>query len=198
MKNQKIFYLLPVLILILTVVTVKSLYADKQKDNTAKVEYGKLLTEEFGCVDCHSPKIMENDFLVNDPERLFSGHPEDNVLPQFPPEIIGPDKWRGLYTNSMTAWGGPWGISYSANLTPDKETGIGNLSEKNFVSILSLGIHSNMNRKLMQPMPWKEISTLSGKDLNAIYVYLRTLKPVKNKVPESVPLYNHENLARDK
>ena len=121
----------------------------------------------------------------------------DNVLPQFPPNIIGPDKWRGLFTDSMTAWGGPWGISYSANLTPDKKTGIGELTEENFVSILNIGIHSNMNRKLMQPMPWKEISELRNEDLKAVYKYLRTVKPVKNKVPESVPLNNHENLVQN-
>lgn len=195
MFHQKKFYVILGLFLILTVTAGSSLYAEKEKDNNLTVEMGKLLTEEFGCVDCHTPKIMRNNYLINDPDRLFSGHPEDKILPQFPPEIIGPDKWRGLFTDSMTAWGGPWGISYSANLTPDNETGIGKLSEKNFVSVLSLGIHSGMNRKLMQPMPWKETSALREEDLNAIYVYLRTVEPIKNKVPDSVPLYSHEDMA---
>ena len=53
-----------------------------------------------------------------------------------------------------------------------------------------------MNRKLMQPMPWKEISELEDEDIKAVYKYLRTVKPIKNKVPESVPLNNHENLAQ--
>jgi len=180
----------------LIVITFSNIVAEQQESNAEIADKGKLITEIYGCVDCHTPKIKEGEFLVNDPDRLFSGHPGDNKLPQFPPEIIGPEKWRGLFTDSMTAWGGPWGISYSANLTPDKKTGIGKLSEKNFVSILNIGIHSNMNRKLMEPMPWKEISELKDDDLKAVYQYLKTVKPVKNKVPESVPLHNHENLAQ--
>ena len=182
-------------VIVFIFVTIGNIFAEDPGSPVDMVERGKLITEIYGCVDCHSPKIKEGEFFVNDPDRLFSGHPSENKLPQFPPEIIGPDKWRGLFTDSMTAWGGPWGISYSANLTPDMETGIGKLSEKDFVSVLTLGIHSNMNRKLMQPMPWKEISQLDDNNLKAIYHYLKSVKPVKNKVPESVPLSNHENLA---
>ncbi len=195
MINNKSFYLIFSVLFLIMVFTIPNLFADKKTDQLKVIERGKLHTEVFGCVDCHSPKITENGFLINDPDKLFSGHPENNLMPQFRPEIVGPDKWRGLFTDSMTAWGGPWGISYAANLTPDKETGIGKLSEKNFVTFLNLGLHSSMNRKLMQPMPWKEISALNENDLKAIYSYLKSLKPVKNKVPESVPLYNHENLV---
>ena len=198
MSNSYKHYLFFILIFGFVVLTYTNLSAQGEKDTVDEIEKGKIITEIFGCADCHSPKIKEGEFLVNDPDKLFSGHPQDNVLPQFPPDIIGPDKWRGLFTDSMTAWGGPWGISYSANLTPDKKTGIGELTEENFVSILNIGIHSNMNRKLMQPMPWKEISELRNEDLKAVYKYLRTVKPVKNKVPESVPLNNHENLVQNK
>ena len=193
-SQKKYLFFIPVFIFIIFAYT--NLSAQDQGDGVDEIEKGRIITEIFGCVDCHSPKIMEGEFLVNDPDKLFSGHPQDNVLPMFPPDIIGPDKWRGLFTDGMTAWGGPWGISYSANLTPDKKTGIGKLTEENFVSILNIGIHSNMNRKLMQPMPWKEISELEDEDIKAVYKYLRTVKPIKNKVPESVPLNNHENLAQ--
>ena len=44
----------------------------------------------------------------------------------------------------------------------------------------------------MPPMPWNEISRLNKQELGAIYLYLNAIKPIKNKVPESVPLYNHE------
>jgi hypothetical protein len=188
-------YIYSGLVIVLIVIALSNNFAKDLDSREDMVERGKLITEIYGCVDCHTPKIKEGEFLVNDPDRLFSGHPADNTLPQFPPEIIGTDKWRGLFTDSMTAWGGPWGISYSANLTPDMETGIGKLSEKDFLNVLNLGIHSDMNRKLMQPMPWKEISQLDEKNLKAVYHYLKSVKPVKNKVPESVPLFNHENLA---
>ena len=194
MSHKKYLFFVPIFVLI--IFAFSNLSAQDQGAGVDEIEKGRIITEIFGCVDCHSPKIMEGEFLVNDPDKLFSGHPQDNVLPKFSPDIIGPDKWRGLFTDDMTAWGGPWGISYSANLTPDKKTGIGKLTEENFVSILNIGIHSNMNRKLMQPMPWKEISELEDEDIKAVYKYLRTVKPVKNKVPESVPLHNHENLAQ--
>lgn len=195
MISYRPIYLYSGLIIVFTVLALSNIVAEDTKTTEDIVERGKLITEIYGCVDCHSPKIKEGEFLINDPDRLFSGHPGDNKLPQFSPDIIGPDKWRGLFTDGMTAWGGPWGISYSANLTPDKETGIGKLSENNFVNVLKLGIHSGMNRKLMQPMPWKEISELDDENLKAIYHYLKTVKPVKNKVPDSVPLNSHENLV---
>ena len=195
MISFKSLYIYSGLIIVITVLALSNIFAEDPKSPEDIVDRGKLITEIYGCVDCHSPKIKEGEFLINDPDKLFSGHPGDNKLPQFPPDIIGPNKWRGLFTDSMTAWGGPWGISYSANLTPDKETGIGKLSENNFLSILNLGIHSDMNRKLMQPMPWKEISELDDDNLKAVYRYLKTVKPVKNKVPEAVPLSNHENLV---
>lgn len=197
MSNSHKKYLLFVPILVFIIFAYTNLSAQDQESAVDDIEKGKIITEIFGCVDCHSPKIKEGEFWVNDPDKLFSGHPQDNVLPNFPPDIIGPDKWRGLFTDGMTAWGGPWGISYSSNLTPDSKTGIGKLTEENFLSILNIGIHSNMNRKLMQPMPWKEISELEDEDLKAVYKYLRTVKPVKNKVPDSVPLQNHENLAQN-
>lgn len=198
MNGKRFYYITFGLLLLITFVGLKNLSAKNEADKSEIIEKGRIITEIFGCVDCHSPKIQEGEFLVNDPEKLFSGHPADNKLPQFSPDIIGPGKWRGLFTDSMTAWGGPWGISYAANLTPDKKTGIGRLSEDNFVSILNIGIHSNMNRKLMEPMPWKEISELRDDDLKAVFQYLKTVKPVRNNVPESVPLNNHENLALNK
>lgn len=179
--------LLAVLI-ITTVCTFASDKADKGEKEAVEIEKGQNLTVENGCVFCHSPKIIENDDLVPDPERLFSGHPSDNKLPDIPEGLIGENKWFGLYTPGFTAWGGPWGISYSANITPDKETGIGDWSQQDFLTVIRLGIHSSFKRGLMPPMPWEEINKLSDDDLISIFKYLKTVKPIKNKVPESRPL----------
>ena len=195
MKGKKYFYILTSLALVFLIISISDLFASKDMDKEIEIKMGKILTEEFGCVDCHTPKIIINDQIMIDEKKLFSGHPQDNILPDFPPELVGPGKWRGLYTSSMTAWGGPWGISYSANLTPDKQTGIGNLSEENFMSVIKLGIHSSLSRKMLPPMPWNEVSRLGDDELRAIFVYLKSLKPIKNKVPESKPLYSHEDLA---
>lgn len=161
---------------------------DKSKKEELEIEKGQSLAVVHGCVFCHSPKIVDNNELVPDPERLFSGHPSGNKLPDIPEGMIGENKWFGLYTAGFTAWGGPWGISYSSNITPDKETGIGNWTQQDFLTVIRLGIHSSFRRGLMPPMPWEEINKVSDEDLISIFQYLKTVKPVKNKVPESKPL----------
>lgn len=186
------------LIILLFCSLILSTYADtekEKKDHALKVERGQILTVEHGCVFCHSPKVTEEDDLIPDPDKLFSGHPSDKKLPDIPADIIGYDKWFGLYTTGFTAWGGPWGISYAANITPHKENGIGKWSEKDFINVIRLGIHSSFKRTLMPPMPWNEINRLSDEDLGAIFVYLQTVKPIDNKVPESVPMKSTEDMA---
>ena len=176
------------ILLFATVCSHASDKIDKSKKRALEIEKGQNLTVEYGCVFCHSPKIIENDDLVPNPERLFSGHLSGNKLPDIPEGMIGENKWFGLYTSGFTAWGGPWGISYSANITPDKETGIGKWTQQDFLTVIRLGIHSNFKRGLMPPMPWQEINELSDENLISIFKYLKTIKPVKNKVPESRPL----------
>lgn len=195
-KSEPLVYIFIIVALIFfTSLFIPNLYASKEDSKNAAIKRGKLLTEQFGCVYCHSPKKEMNGELVIDEERIFSGHPEGKVMPDITPELVGPGKWMGLYTMGMTAWGGPWGITYSANLTPDKETGIGNLSKTEFISLIRLGIHSSMTRTIQPPMPWSEISRLHEDELGAIYIYLNSIKPVKNKVPESRPMFNHPDLA---
>lgn len=185
-------------ILFLFVILNPESFADefsKERIEQLEILQGQALSIENGCMHCHSPKIESEDDFIPDPERLFSGHPGNEKLPDIPEGLIGEGKWFGLYTTGFTAWGGPWGITYAANITPDKETGIGNWTEKNFISVLSLGIHSSLTRKIMPPMPWDEISLLSDRQLKAIFKYLQTVKPVKNKVPEAAPFKIDDNIV---
>ncbi len=76
---------------------------------------------------------------------------------------------------NFTAWLGPWGISYSANLTPDNATGIGALSEAMFIKSLREGKWMGVGRPLLPPMPWSGISSISNEDLKCIYAYLKSL-----------------------
>ncbi len=156
--------------------------------NESEIEKGEKLVTEYGCIACHTPKIETAIGLVPDPNKLLSGHSEtDKELPNIPKGIIGDELWAGVYSKSLTAWAGPWGISFAANLTPDKETGIGNWSKQNFISTIRLGIHTtSLARELAPAMPWRHISTLSDDELGTIYSYLMSLKPVKNKVPEHI------------
>lgn len=83
----------------------------------------------------------------------------------------------------------PNGLVRSANITPDKQTGIGNWTEADFISRFKIYADSGAAYK-MPPhsvntvMPWAMYSGMDSADLKAIYTYLRTLKPIKNEVAE--------------
>ena len=92
---------------------------------------------------------------------------------------------------SVTAFIGPWGTSFAANLTPD-ESGIGTWTLENFKKAVREGKYRGVenSRPLMPPMPWQAFSSLSDKDVEAMFEYLRTIKPVKNIVPAYIPPAN--------
>src|SRR5438270_8083991 len=85
-------------------------------------ERGKYLVTAIGCNDCHTPLKMGPTGPAPDMSRFLSGHPEQvGALKAAKPQ--GMWLWAGAATN--TAFAGPWGISYAANLTPDQNTGLG-------------------------------------------------------------------------
>ena len=88
----------------------------------AAVARGKYLVDIAGCHDCHTPHKMGPDGPEPDMSLMLSGHPAAMALPP-PPQMSGPWVFAGI--GPFTAWAGPWGISYTRNLTPDKETGLG-------------------------------------------------------------------------
>ena len=57
----------------------------------------------------------------------------------------------GAATN--TAFAGPWGVSFTANLTPDKETGLGKWTEEMFIATMRTGRHQGKGRPMLPPMP---------------------------------------------
>jgi len=119
---------------------------------------------------------------------LLSGHPASSPFPAFDPAIVAPGKYY-LGTADLTAWIGPWGISFAANLTPDTATGIGSWTSEIFRNALRKGKHLGMeaSRPILPPMPWNYIGKLNDDDLNSIFAYLKSLKPISNKVPDPVP-----------
>jgi mono/diheme cytochrome c family protein len=150
---------------------------------SARVERGRYLVTSVGCGDCHTPKTMGLNGPEEDHGRLLSGHPEGTQLPA-PPAAKGP--WIATASWDLTAWSGPWGISYAFNLTPDENTGIGSWSEETFVQALRTGRHMGVSRPIMPPMPWWAFRNFNDEDLKSIYAYLRTIPPVKNRVPQPV------------
>ena len=147
------------------------------------VKRGALLVSVGDCVTCHTPFRMGANGPEKDIARGLSGHPEGLKLTP-PPRLDAEWNWAGSAT--MTAFVGPWGITYAANLTPDRETGIGAWKEKDFVQAMRTGKHLGAARPILPPMPWKALSRLPESDLRAIYVYLMAQPAVKNKVPDPV------------
>jgi mono/diheme cytochrome c family protein len=120
----------------------------------AEIERGKYLVGFGGCIDCHTPGYF---FGKPDMPRALTGSEVGFEIP-------------GL------------GVFYGPNLTPDKETGLGNWSKEQIVTALQTGVRPD-GRHLVPIMPWKAFANLTKADANAIAAYLQSLAPLSNKVP---------------
>lgn len=138
-------------------------YTPKESvDKSDKINYGKYLTTIAVCADCHTP-VKEGEPIAG---MDFAGGAEFDL---------------------------PWGIVRPANLTPDKETGIGNWTKEDFIKRFknydneeSKNVSVNMS-EFNSVMPWTMYAGMTEEDLGAIYDYLRTLKPVKNRIERWTP-----------
>ncbi|HUK61274.1 MAG TPA: cytochrome c [Stellaceae bacterium] len=122
-------------------------------DSAATIARGKYLVTLGGCSDCHTP-------------GNFLGHP---------------DMARYL-GGSDVGFGIPGlGVFVGRNLTPDKETGLGNWTRAQIITAFTTGMRPD-GRKLAPIMPYEGLSHLTKADANAIAAYLQSLKPVSHKV----------------
>jgi mono/diheme cytochrome c family protein len=147
------------------------------------VARGKYLVMTSGCHDCHTPQKMGPNGPEPDVSHMLAGHPADVSLPP-PPAPSGP--WIVASTDTNTAFAGPWGISYTRNLTPDKETGLGAWTEQQFLETIRNGRQQGRGRQLLPPMPWPVYRNFTDADLKAVFAYLKTIPAVSNKVPDPV------------
>lgn len=152
----------------------------------SQVKWGEHLVMVGGCADCHTPKKMSPKGPVLDEALSYSGHPSDLPAPDVDRKEMESKGYA--VTQFLTAWVGPWGVSYAANLTPD-ETGIGAWQESNFITALRDGKYKGMaaGRTLLPPMPWEFYKNMSDDELKAMFAYFKSLKPVKNLVPQPLP-----------
>jgi mono/diheme cytochrome c family protein len=133
----------------------------KRPEKTDTVAYGKYLTTLASCGDCHTPQE------------------------------------KGAPVPGMNFAGGmkfvlPWGTLRAANITPDIETGIGSWTKDQFVQKFKHFDNEAARQIEFKPpfddtrfntlMPWTQYAGMTEEDLGAIYSYLKTLTPVKNKV----------------
>jgi len=154
----------------------------KKPAEVDRVARGKYLVAFGGCNDCHTPFKSTAKGFVPDMARMLSGHPYDTKLPS--PDLK-PGPWSAI-TAGNTAWAGPWGITYSANLTPDTNTGLGIWTEEMFLKAMRTGKHMGAGRDILPPMPWQSLAALNDDDLKAIHAYLRTIPPIRNQVPTPI------------
>ena len=148
------------------------------------VARGKYLVSAMGCHDCHTPWKMGPQGPAPDMTRALSGHPADMVMP--PPPKLPEGPWVMTAGATMTAWSGPWGVSFTANLTPDPETGLGKWTPEMFLTAIRTGRHEGKGRPILPPMPWTMYRNLNDEDLRAIFSYLRSLPPIANRVPQPI------------
>ncbi len=148
-------------------------------------ERGKYLVEVMGCHDCHSPRIMGPNGPMLDPDRILSGHPANEMNP---PPAPNANPGYVLFGMGGTTAVGPWGTSFSGNITSDA-TGIGNWSEEQFKRAITKGLYKGLegSRPLLPPMPWENYKNITDADVHAIYTYLQSTKPVENVVPAPLP-----------
>ena len=119
---------------------------------------GKYLVTSIGCGDCHTPGV-------------FMGKPD-------PTRFLG---------GSDVGWEIPnLGVFYGPNLTPDRETGLGTWTRAQIAAAITRGKRPD-GRELVPAMPWRDFAALTKSDALAIADYLRSLPPVKNKVPGPFP-----------
>ncbi len=118
-----------------------------------QAERGKYLVELGGCTDCHTP-------------GNFLGHPD---LARY---LGGSDVGFGIPGH---------GVFVPPNLTPDKETGLGNWTEQQIVTAITTGERPD-GRMLAPVMPWMGLSHLTKSDALAIAAFLKSIPAVKNKV----------------
>ena len=118
------------------------------------VERGKYLVNVAGCNDCHTPGY----FLGKPDVTRFLGGSEVGF------EVPG------------------LGVFHGPNLTPDKETGLGGWTDAQVLTALQKGTRPD-GRMLAPIMPWHAFANLTPQDAQAIVAFLRSLPPVKNKVP---------------
>lgn len=122
-----------------------------------RVRYGAYLINAAGCVDCHSQ--VENGSVIKGTE--FGGGMEFKQ---------------------------PGGTVRTANISPDRETGIGKWSEAMFLSRFDTYSSDKFVKRevapdeLNTPMPWTMYAGMKKSDLQAIYAYLQSVKPISNRV----------------
>lgn len=151
------------------------------------IQRGQYLVTVMGCGDCHAPKKLTPQGPAPDMARYLSGYDSSEPLGEYDKNIVRTGQWA-LFNGQNTAFIGPWGVSFAANLTPDA-SGIGTWSFAQFDKAMRQGKNKGLDngRPLLPPMPWPNYTKMTDSDMKAIFAYLKSIKPVANVVPAPRP-----------
>jgi len=122
-----------------------------------------------------SALVKRGAYLMNGPVACANCH-----TPRNPDMSLRPD---------MSYAGGfkivdPLFDVYTANITQDKDTGIGTWTDAQIITTIREG-KTPEGKIIFPPMPVPTYNTMSNADVKAIVAFLRTIKPIHNEVPES-------------
>jgi mono/diheme cytochrome c family protein len=126
----------------------------QRPDENDAAASGRYLVGIIGCYHCHSKKVLGLNYL--EPEKS-KGYLQGGI------KLKDPEGKR----------------LFGPNVTPDKETGIGNFTETDFANAVRDGIIPS-GRKLSPPMD--HYTSLTDKQVRDIYTYLQSLHPVHHKI----------------
>ncbi len=160
----------PIILYLVTIgailLPLKRAQAQTDTDLIARGRY--IATAIQGC-GCHTREKADGG---KDEAWHYAGAPN-------PPPPAGPPANAG--------WTSPrWKKIYARNITPDRETGIGNWTETDFVRAMRTGLTPD-GRVLDAQMPWEAFQKITDRDLKSLWTYLKTIKPIKSKAPDGVP-----------
>ena len=133
-------------------------------ENREAVLRGKYLVELLGCGTCHTDGALLGEPRV---DRALAG-----------------SRVGIAYTNPLK-YEHP-GVVYAPNLTPDRETGIGRWTDQQVADAIREGAGRHGKQRILV-MPWQAYAKISNEDAWSIVGYLRSLDPVRHKVPDDVP-----------
>lgn len=152
---------------------------DSQNDMVARGKY--LVDAVAACGYCHTPRSGAEYNM----KMYLAGDPATEPSPRYNFSMMQHSIFL-LTSPKLSAFSGPFGTSFASNLTPDKETGLGEWTEKMFIDSMRTGHHQGNidNRKIFPPMGTltKHYAQMNDADLKAIWAYLKSIKPVKNEV----------------
>lgn len=132
-------------------------------ENRFEVERGEYLVELLGCGGCHTDGALEGAPIM---ARSLAG------------SRIG-IAWMNPFNNDRP------GVVYPPNITPDTETGIGEWSDSQIAAAIKAGIGGHLSRRIAV-MPWQGYAKMTDEDVIAVVAYLRSIRPVKHRVPDEV------------